>query len=91
MMYPFMTLKDNTELVHYEVLSDNQSVKVYIEKPVDGGFHSAECYLPAYQWKNIEDFITNQIEYYQSFLESVAHIILRLAKEGGVGNTNNFV
>lgn len=90
MIYPFMTLEDNTEIVHSEVLSDNQSVKVYIEKPVSGGFHSAECYLPAYEWKNIEGFTTNEIEYYQSFLESVAHIILRLAKEGGFDNAANF-
>ena len=46
MMYPFMTLEDNTEIVHSELLQDGKSVKVYIEKPIDGGFCSAECYLP---------------------------------------------
>ena len=32
MMYPFMTLDDNTEVVHSEMLPDGR-VKVYFEKP----------------------------------------------------------
>ena len=32
MMYPFMTLNDETEIVHSEMLQ-NGKVKVYIEKP----------------------------------------------------------
>ena len=90
MMYPFMTLEDNTEIVHSELLEDGKSVKVYIEKPVEGGFHSAECYLPEYHWKNIEGFTSNEIEFYQDFIESVAHIIIRLASEGGFDNASNF-
>lgn len=31
-MYPFLTLDDNTEIVHSEMRSDG-TVKVYIEKP----------------------------------------------------------
>ena len=31
MMYPFMTLNDNTEIVHSDILIDGK-VKVYIEK-----------------------------------------------------------
>ena len=42
MMYPFLQLEDGTEIVHSEMQSDGQ-VKVYIEKPVEGGFHSAVC------------------------------------------------
>lgn len=58
MMYPFMTLNDHTEVVHSEAYDDNgqETVKVYFEKPVYGGFHSAECYLPSYDWKNIDGF-----------------------------------
>jgi len=40
MMYPFMQLDDNTEIVHSELLEDDK-VRVYIEKPVEGGFFSA--------------------------------------------------
>ena len=43
MMYPFMTLDDNTEIVHSEMLPD-QRVKVYFEKPdAKDCFHSAVC------------------------------------------------
>lgn len=48
MIYPFMTLEGDKEIVHSEVLDidGEENVKVYIEKPVSGGFLSAECYLP---------------------------------------------
>ena len=38
MMYPFITLDDDTEIVHSELREDG-TVKVYMEKPVEGGFH----------------------------------------------------
>ena len=39
MLYPFMTLNDNTEIVHSEILenSGKEEVEVRIEKPVQGG------------------------------------------------------
>ncbi len=44
-MYPFLTLDDNTEIVHSEMRSDG-TVKVYIEKPdAKDCFHHATCYL----------------------------------------------
>jgi len=78
MMYPFMTLNDNTEIVHTKtmIIDEKESVKVYIEKPVEGGFHSAECYLPQYEWKNIEGFSKEEVKRYQDILESTAHIII---------------
>ena len=58
MMYPFMTLNDNTEIVHSESIEKDgkEQVEVRIEKPVYGGFHSATCWLPEYRWENIEGF-----------------------------------
>ena len=45
MMYPFMTLDDNAEIVHSEMGKDGR-VKVYIEKPdAKDGFHWATCYF----------------------------------------------
>ncbi|WP_287477593.1 MULTISPECIES: hypothetical protein [Anaerostipes] len=92
MMYPFMTLNDKTEIVHSEAYDENgvETVKVYFEKPVYGGFHSAECYLPSYEWKNIDGFSDEEIQKLQEFLESVAHIIIELAREGGFDNASNF-
>lgn len=85
MLYPFMTLNNNTEIVHSELLDkDNKKqVKVCIEKPVFGGFHSAVCYLPDYSWENIQGFSSEEINYFQELLESLAHVIIELAGEGG--------
>ena len=54
MMYPFMTLNDDTEITHSEMKPDGK-VKVYIETPDDfGGLHNAICWLPDSKWeKNV--------------------------------------
>ena len=92
MMYPFMTLEDDTGVAHSEVYDCNgtETVKVYFEKPVEGGFLSAECYLPSYEWKNINGFTDEDIAKLQEHLQSVAHIVIRLAREGGFDNAANF-
>lgn len=77
MMYPFLTLSDNTEIVHSEFTAEER-VKVYIEKPdVKDGFHHAVCWIPSYQWEDIEGFSDEEIHAYQEILESTAHLILR--------------
>ena len=55
MMYGYMTLSDETGIAHSEMKPDG-TVKVYFEKPVEGGFHSATCWLPDYRRENIEGF-----------------------------------
>lgn len=85
MLYPFMTLNDNTEIVHSEAIEKDgrEQVKVCIEKPVFDGFHSATCWLPDYKWEKINGFSEEEIKYFQDYLSSVAHIIMQLAREGG--------
>lgn len=59
MMHAFMQLNDGTEIVHSDILYDEEGkeyVKVYMEKPIMQGFKSAYCILPAYNWQNIEGF-----------------------------------
>ena len=89
MMYPFLQMEDGTEIVHSE-MKHNGKVKVYIEKPVEGGFCSAECYLPDYTWNHIEGFSTAEIEKIQEIIESTAHLIIRFSQEGGFENAANF-
>lgn len=90
MMYPFMTLDDNTEIVHSEWLPEER-VRVYIEKPDPNDcFHSASCYLPEYQWTDISGFTDAEIQRYQKFLESTAHLIIQFSKEGGFDSASNF-
>lgn len=92
MLYPFMTLNDETEIVHSEsYLEDGKEhVRVEIEKPIEGGFQSAQCILPEYQWKNIHGFSDAEIQKLQELLESLAHIIIRLARSGGFDNASGF-
>lgn len=90
MMYPFLTLDDKTEIVHSEMLADGR-VKVYVEKPDEkDGFHHAICYLPAYEWTDINGFSDAEIANYQKILVSTAHLIIEFAKEGGFDNAAGF-
>lgn len=90
MMYPFLTLDDETEIVHSEMRPDG-SVKVYLEKPdaVDC-FHYASCYLPGYRWEDVSGFSKEEISRYQEVIESTAHLILQFAKGGGFENAAGF-
>lgn len=92
MMYPFMTLEDKTGIAHSEIINKEgkECVKVYFEQPVQDGFNSAECWLPDYNGTLKEGFSDKQIIYFQEFLESTAHIIYELAKEGGFENASGF-
>lgn len=92
MLYPFMTLNDNTEIVHSEILNcdGKERVKVCIERPIYEGFQSIECYLPEYEWRNNQGFTDEDVRQFQELLESTAHIIIELAREGGLENASNF-
>ena len=73
MMYPFMTLNDETEIVHSEMLP-NGKVKVYIEKPdADDCFHHATCYLPEYEWTEVTGFTEEEMQKYKEIVESTAY------------------
>ena len=90
MMYPYLTLDDETEIVHSEMLDDDM-VRVYIEKPDENdGFHSAVCMLPKYEWKDIVGFSEKEIGAYQAIIENNAHLIIELSKNGGFDNASGF-
>ena len=86
MMYPFLTLNDDTEITHSE-MKDDGSVKVYIETPDQtGGFHSAVCWLPGYIWENISGYSESEMNYFRQLIRNNAPVILSLSVEGGVLN-----
>ncbi|MCQ2595785.1 MAG: hypothetical protein MJ196_11045 [Treponemataceae bacterium] len=89
MVYPFMSLNDGTQIVHSE-LKDDGSVKVYIERPKHLGFDTATCWLPSYCWEDISGFSQDEISYLKEFIESVSHVIIELAGEGGFENASGF-
>ena len=92
MLYPFMTLEDETEIVHSEpmMIDGGEKVKVVIEQPVTGGFHSAVCWLPDYRWGKIDGFSKEDINQYQELFESVSHVIIELARDGGFDRASGF-
>ncbi len=90
MMYPYLTLNDDTEITHSEMLSDNR-VKVYIETPdLKDGFHNAFCYLPDYTWENINGYSEIEIQNYEKLLRDNAHLIIEFSQKGGILNAANF-
>ncbi len=89
MMYPFITLDDDTEIVHSEMKPDGQ-VKVYIETPDEKYcFRHATCWLPEYKWEDIYHFSEQEIQKFQEILESTAHLIIEFSQEGGFQGAAN--
>ena len=90
MMYPFMTLDDDTEIVHSEKKEDG-TVKVYVEKPDSADFfHNAVCWLPDFRWEDIHGFTPEEIARYDEVIRSTAHLILEFSQRGGFSNASYF-
>lgn len=90
MMYPFMTLDDNTEIVHSEMKEDGR-VKVYLERPdTEDCFHHATCWLPGYVWEGVSGFSTEDMARFQEVIQSTAHLILEFSQEGGFDSAAGF-
>jgi len=88
-MYPFMTLDDETEIVHSEMKTDGR-VKVYIERPDEKVcFKHATCWLPDYTWEDIYQFSEDDIAKFQEIIESTANLILEFSQEGGFQGASN--
>ena len=53
MLYPYLTLWDDTEICHSQIMEKDGKpvVEVHFEKPVESGFCSARCTLPDYTWQ----------------------------------------
>ncbi|MEE8826738.1 MAG: hypothetical protein ACI4W2_06000 [Eubacterium sp.] len=88
MMYPFLTLDDETEIVHSDMQPDGR-VKVYMERPdAKDGFHHATCWLPGYQWEDIYGFSKEDIARFQEVIESTANLIIQFSQQGGFENAS---
>lgn len=72
MMYKFLTLNDNTEIVHSETLQ-NGEVKIYIETPDDKDcFHYMTCYLPKYRVEDVFGYTPEEQNKYIDIIKSLA-------------------
>ena len=84
MMYPFMTLNDDTEITHSEMKAEGH-VKVYIETPDEkDGFHSAVCWLPEYKWECVTGYTDAEMDRFKSLIRRNAHLIMEFSLDGGV-------
>lgn len=91
MMYPYMTLPDNTEIIHSDIINNNgkEQVQVYIETPIDGGFKDATCILPDYEW-TVHGYTEEEMKYFKDFVEKAAHLFFKFARSKGFENASNF-
>lgn len=90
MIYPFMTLNDNTEIVHSEMKEDGR-VLVHIETPDERlGFKHADCWLPDYTWEDILGYSDQKIQEFEEIVRSTAHLIIEFSQEGGFENASGF-
>lgn len=80
MMYPFLTLDDNTEIVHSDMTEEGK-VKVYIETPDETyGFRHATCWLPEYVWEDVYQYSKEDLEKLEEIIRSTAHLIMDKSK-----------
>lgn len=84
MMYPYMTLGDETEIVHSQIIekNDKQTVTVHFERPTEDGFDSARCELPDYHWISRSGYSDEDIKTFEQLLQSNAHLIYKYAANG---------
>ena len=84
MMYPYITLRDDTEITHSEMKADGR-VKVYIETPDEqDGFHHAVCWLPGYEWEDVQGYTESEMSYFRQLLRNNAHAIIEFSQDGGI-------
>ena len=86
MMYPYMTLSDETEIVHSQLIEDKGIKKVIVnfERPTDNGFDSARCELPEYKWTEKEGYSDEEIAFFEKLLHSNAHLLYKYDSNVGI-------
>ncbi len=81
MMYPYLTLNDDTEITHSEVRPDGR-VKVYIETPDE---KKTVFMMPPAIFqiipKAFTDILIEEMEYFKRLIRDNAHLILEFAQE----------
>lgn len=86
MIYPYITLSDETEIVHTGIIEkpDGQHVEVHFERPKNLGFDTARCSLPEYNWIVKDGFTDEEMKFFTEFLNHNAHLVFKYAQDGGI-------
>ncbi len=85
MMYPYMTLPDETLITHSHLMDKTgvNTVEVHFERPTENGFDSARCSLPSYEWIIRDGYSDNEIAEFEKILKDGVHIFFKYAQTGG--------
>lgn len=81
-MFEYLRLADDTQVSYSEPREDG-TVLVCVEQPIEMGFNSAWCILPACKWLQTEGFSPEQLRWYEQFVRNNAPVIMNFAWEGG--------
>ena len=86
MIYPYMKLPDETEIVFTNVFEDDgvKKVEIHFERPTDNGFDTARCQLPSYTWLIKKGFSEDEIAFFEKFLQADAHLFYKYGAYGGL-------
>ena len=81
MMYPYMVLADETQIVHSQIIEKDgrQMVVVHFERPTKDGFDCARCELPEYRWILKEGYSDEEIAAFEELLHNNAHLLYKYA------------
>lgn len=78
-MWDYVQFPDETQIAYSDMREDG-TVEIRIERPIDMGFDSATCLLPAYRWESVEGFSSAEIAAFDNFLRNNAPLIFEFAQ-----------
>jgi len=86
MMYPYITLSDETLVTHSHLIEADgeKTVLVHFERPKPYGFDTARCSLPSYEWIIKDGFTDDEIALFERLLQVNAHTFFKYAELGGL-------
>lgn len=88
MYWGYMTFNDDTEVTFSE-MSEAGTCGVWVETPVDGGFKSAHCVLPSFEWDSIDGFDDTEVSALDSYMKRNAALIMEMSEEKTAGAERN--
>ena len=88
MLYPYVKLGDETEVLHTEIIEEDgiEKVEVHFERPIAGGFMTARFVLPTYELIVRDNLSEDELKFLTKLLEANAHLIYKYARSGGIEN-----
>ncbi len=79
MFWDYIQLPDETQVAYSDMHKDG-TVEVRIERPVDMGFNSARCMLPAFTWSDVEGFTDDEMKKLDALVKNNAPLIFEFAQ-----------